>query len=156
MSTINWASYIKQAEEAGESLGDFTPLPEGDYAAKVLEAKATTSKSSGAEMIAVTWVIDGGPNSGRRLWSYLSLSEKAINITIRNLTTLGARALMESGASLEQVAAGIVNAPATLKVTVTEYQGKPKNEVKGIYARKGVDIASAAPTFGATPSGLPI
>lgn len=155
MGAINWNTYLKQAEEAGESLSEFTPIPADNYDAKVLEAKATTSKSSGSEMIAVTWVIDGGAHSGRRLWSYLSLSEKAVNITIKNLTTLGARALMESGATLEQVAAGIIGAPANLTVKVGEYNGKPKNEVSGIKARKGVDLGSAAPTF-AGPQGLPI
>lgn len=155
MSTINWNQYIKAAEEAGESLTEFTPIPADDYAAKVLEAKATTSKSSGSEMIAVTWVIEGGAHAGRRLWSYLSLSEKAVNITIKNLTTLGARTLMESGASLEQVAAGIVGAPATLKVIVGEYQGKPKNEVKSISASKGIDFTAATPAVSA-PAGLPI
>lgn len=155
MGAINWNQYIKAAEDAGESLGEFTPLPEDNYDAKVLEAKATTSKSSGSDMIAVTWVVEGGPHAGRRLWSYLSLSEKAVNITIKNLTTLGARTLMESGATLEQVAAGIVGAPVTLKVVVGEYNNKPKNEVKSIFARKGVDLSQAAPAF-AGPQGLPI
>lgn len=154
MGAINWNQYIKQAEEAGETLGEFTPLPEGNYDAKVLEAKAQPSKSSGAEMIAVTWVVEGGPHAGRRLWSYLSLSEKAVNITIKNLTTLGARTLMESGASLEQVAASLVNVKATLKVTVGEYNGKPKNDVKGISSYKGVDVDSA-PVFSG-PQGLPV
>lgn len=154
MGAINWNQYIKQAEEAGESLGEFTPIPEDNYDVKVLEAKATTSKSSGSEMIAVTWVIEGGPHAGRRLWSYLSLSEKAINITIKNLTTLGARTLMESGASLEQVAASLVGTKATLKVIVGEYQGKPKNEVKNISSYKGVDLASG-PSFPGV-QGLPV
>ena len=156
MGSINWNAYIKAAEDAGESMDEFTPIPADKYNAKVLEAKATQSKSSGADMIAVTWVIDGGAHSGRRLWSYLSLSEKAVPITIKNLTTLGARTLMESGASLEQVAAAIIGAPALLTVKVGEYNGKPKNEVGSIAARKDVDIASAAPSFGATPAGLPI
>lgn len=162
MGAINWNAYIKAAEEAGESLDEFTPIPADNYEVKALEAKATKTKSSGKDMIVVTWVVEGGAHAGRRVWSNLVVSpesEQSMGILVRQLTTLGVRPLLESGASFEQIAAGIKGAKANIKVIVGEYNGKPKNEVKGIYASKASSDPLAgvsAPSFGNAPAGLPI
>lgn len=159
MGSINWKSYIKAAEEAGESLAEFTPVPADKYEVKVLEAKATKTKSTGKDMIVVTFVIEGGAHAGRRLWSNLVVSpesEQSMGILVRQLSTLGALPLLESGASFEQIAAGLKGGRANVNVIVGEYQGKPKNEIKGIYASKGApDPATQAATFSG-PAGLPI
>lgn len=156
MGTINWNQYIEAAEAAGEGIGDFQPIPAGSYDVSVLEAAAVKTKSSGKDMIKVTFVVEGGPNGGRRLWSNLVVSPespKAMAILIRQLTSLGVRPLLEANASFEQIAAGMKGALATVKVSVGEYQGKPKNEVDSISARQG----SAIPNTGIqVPKGLPV
>lgn len=160
MASINWNAYIKAAEDAGESIDDFTPIPAGSYETKVLEASATKTKN-GKDMIKVSWVVEGGPHAGRRLWSNLVVSPespKAMAILIRQLTTLGVKPLMEAGASFEQIAAGLKDTLATLKVSVGEYQGKPKNEVESIAGRQGGTAGPNldAPAGVSAPAGLPI
>ncbi len=159
MGAINWNQFIKAAEEAGESLSEFTPVPADNYEVKVLEAKATKTKAASKDMIVVTFVIEGGAHAGRRLWANLVVSpesEQSMGILVRQLTTLGARPLLESGASFEQIAAGLKGGKANVKVIVGEYLGKPKNEIKGIYASKGSpDPATQAASFSG-PAGLPI
>lgn len=159
MGAINWNQFIKQAEEAGESLGDFTPIPAANYDVNVLKAEAKKTKN-GKDMIVVTFVVEGGPYGGRRVWSNLVVSPespKAMAILIRQLTALGVRPLLEAGASFEQIAAALAGALANIKVSVGEYGGKPKNEVDGISARQG---GFSGPTPGAVtvtnPGGLPI
>lgn len=162
MGAIDWNSYIKAAADAGESLDEFTPLPEGEYDVKALETKATKTSSTNKDMIVITWVVEGGPYAGRRLWSNLVVSPESaqsMGILIRQLTALGVRPLLEAGASFEQIAAGLKNALATVTVKVGEYKGKPKNDVKGIKGRSGGGSApsgpGATPTFSG-PQGLPI
>lgn len=160
MASINWNAYIKAAEDAGESIDDFTPVPAGSYETKVLEASATKTKN-GKDMIKVSWVIEGGPHAGRRLWSNLVVSPespKAMAILIRQLTTLGVKPLMEAGASFEQIAAGLKDTLATLKVSVGEYQNKPKNEVDSIAGRQGGTAGPnlSAPAVVGRPDGLPV
>lgn len=162
MGSINWSEYIKQAEEAGESVKEYTPLPADSYDAKVLEAEAVkTKKEPVRDMIKITWVIDGGPHSGRRVWSNLVIDPanlKGFAITVRQLQTLGAGALLDSNASVEQVAASLKDSLATIKVTEGEWNGKPKNDVKNIAARQGSavpNISSPASSMG-TGSDLPI
>ncbi len=160
MASINWNAFIKAAEDAGESIDDFTPIPAGTYETKALDATATKTKN-GKDMIKVSWVVEGGPHAGRRLWSNLVVSPespKAMAILIRQLTSLGMKTLMESGASFEQIAAALKGTLATLKVSVGEYQGKPKNEVDSIAGRTG---GTAGPNLSAAsgvsaPAGLPI
>lgn len=171
MATVNWNQYIKAAEEAGESMDEFTPLPAGTYEVKVLEAKAVKTKNGSKDMFKVTFVVDGGPNAGRRLWANLVISPespKAMAIVMRQLGALGARPLMEAGASNEQIAAGLKDALATIKVSVGEYQNKPKNEVDSIAGRQGgfngpssaavgpVPSAATRSSLPSAPAGLPI
>lgn len=152
MASINWNQFLAAADAAGEGVDEFTPLPAGSYEVKVLDASATKTKN-GKDMFKVTFVVEGGPHAGRRLWSNLVISPespKAMAIVMRQLTALGARTLMEAGASNEQIAGGLKDALATVKVSVGEYQGKPKNEVDGIAGRQG---GTAGPALGAVPTG---
>ena len=163
MSSINWTQFIAEAEAAGESISDFTPIPADTYEAKILEASATKTKGGNGkaikDMIKATFVIEGGPHAGRRVWSNMVVSPespKAMAILIRQLSELGVRPLLDQNASFEQLAAGLKDALATIKVSVGEWNGKPKNDVTSISGRKassGPDLNSA-PSFGST--GLPI
>lgn len=159
MGSINWNSYIAQAEAAGENLGEFVPLPAGSYEAKVVTCKVTTFKNGTKDGWNVGFVIDGGPDSGQRVWTNLVISPespKAMGMLIRQLDSLGVRPLLDAGASNEQIAGAMVDAPVTIKVSVGEWAGKPKNEVDGIAKRTlGGPGDGATPHFAAAP-GLPI
>lgn len=157
MAGINWNTFIEQAEAAGESLGEYTPIPAGSYDVSILEAAAVkTKKTPPKDMIKVTFVVEGGPHAGRRLWSNMVVSPespKAMAILIRQLTSLGVRPLLENNASFEQIAAALKGNLATVKVSVGEYQGKPKNEVDSIAGRQG---GFNGPNIPEAPKGLPI
>lgn len=158
MSTINWNQYIAQAEAAGESLDEFTPLPAGSYDVNILKGEAKKTKN-GKDMVVATYVVEGGPYAGRRLWHNFVVSPespKAMAILIRQLSILGVRPLLEQNATFEQIAAAIKDVALTVKVSVGEYGGKPKNEVDSIAARTGSAIPGGASGLPAGPAGLPI
>lgn len=162
MASINWNAYIEAAEAAGEAISDFTPLPAGSYEVKALDATAGKTKAGTKDMIKVTWVVEGGPHAGRRLWSNLVVSPespKAMAILIRQLTSLGVKPLLEAGASFEQIAGALKDTLATVKVSVGEWNGKPKNDVDSIAGRQGGFAGpsdDAAPVRAQAPAGLPI
>ena len=59
-----------------ESGGDFDkPVPVGLYRARVQEVEHTESKSSGNEMLKVTYEIARGDHKGRLAWDYIVLNE---------------------------------------------------------------------------------
>lgn len=158
MGSINWNQYIKEAEAAGESLDEFTPVPADTYEVKAFKVDATKTNDGKKDMLKVTWVIEGGPHAGRRVWSNLTASPespKAMAILIRQLSTLGVRPLLESGASFEQIAGALTGVLATITVTVGEWNAKPKNDVKSIAARKASDPGEAAVRLPTNP-GLPV
>jgi uncharacterized protein DUF669 len=159
MATVNWVQFIKAAEEAGEELGEFTPIPAASYEAKVITSKVASFKDGKKEGWNVGFVIEGGPHAGRRVWTNLVISpesSKAMGMLLRQLQSLGVRPLLDAGASNEQIAGAMIDAPVTIKVTVGEYQGKPKNDVAGIASRQaGGPGDGAVPNFVSAP-GLPI
>jgi hypothetical protein len=69
MSSLNWSDLVK---EAGET-SSYEPLPDGDYALKVIEATAKVSQS-GKTMFAITTEVQGGPHAKRRVWDNLVVS----------------------------------------------------------------------------------
>jgi hypothetical protein len=156
MASVNWNSFVEKAEAAGESIGEYSPVPEGTYETKVLECKAKKA-STGKDMLVLTHVIEGGEFAGRRLFQNMVWSpdsHKSVAIFVRQLRSLGQGELLDQQASFEQIAAGLVNQLATVNVVVGEYNNKPKNDIKGISGRK-FDPASKPQTVKAPP-GLPI
>lgn len=162
MSTINWDKFIKQAEEAGESIDDYTPIPAGTYEAKVFKAEVKKFKGNTKEGWNISFVIEGGPHSGRRVFTNLVISpesSKAMSILIKQLGALGVKPLLEAGASNEQIAAAMKDAPVTLKVSVGTWNDKPKNDVDSIAPRQvglGGPNTQAGLGLPAAPAGLPI
>lgn len=162
MGSINWSQYINEAEAAGEGVQEYTPLPADSYEVKVLEAKPRKFKNNTKDGWNVAFVVEGGPHAGRRVWTNLVVSPespKAMGMLIRQLSALGVRPLLDSGASVEQIAAGLTGALATIKVSVGEWNGKPKNEVDAISARVDGTAGPSLPNASAAPKGpegLPI
>lgn len=163
MASINWNQYIAAAEAAGESLEDFTPIPAGTYEVNVLEAAAVKTKGQNGkavkDMLKLTLVVEGGPHAGRRLWSnqvFSPESPKAVAIFIRTLKSLGVGQLMDAGASFEQIAAGLKGAAATVKVSVGEWGGKPKNDVDSLAGRSGAPDLTTPNAPSGMNSELPI
>lgn len=157
MATYNWNQLRKQAEEAGESTEGFTPLPVGTYEVKVTKADVKSFKGGEKEGWNLTFVVENGPEAGRRCFTNLVISPesaKAIAILLRQLEALGVKAVLDAGGTLQQVAAAMLNQTATIDVDVRTYNEKLVNDVKSIKARVGDPLAGGGAVQ--TPTGLPI
>lgn len=56
-----------------EPLGDFSPLPEGNYTAAVVESEMKENSAKTGEYLSLTFEILDGEYKGRRLWANLNL-----------------------------------------------------------------------------------
>lgn len=156
MGSVNWNELREQAEKETGSSGNFPVLPEGEYAAEVVAA-STARTSTNKDMIKVQFKVVGGPYDNRRVFTNLTISPEspqAMAILFRHLDVLGARTLLDSGATVDQVAGSLAGATATVKLSVGEYKGEPKNEVKDIKASSLIAApqSSAGTTGGTVPT----
>lgn len=159
MATYNWSDLRKQAEAAGESTEGFTPLPAGTYDVVVSKADVKSFKGGAKEGWNITFVVEGGPEAGRRVFTNLVISPesaKAIAILLRQLEELGVKGVLDAGGTLQQVAAALLNQKATIEVETRIYNEKPTNDVKKITKRTGGDSIITAKANISTPAGLPI
>jgi hypothetical protein len=135
-STINWDAVLEETEGI-EVQDSFEPIPNGNYEASILEAKATTA-STGNEMIVVTFVLtEEGPFKNRRVWTNLVFAvnnPKAMALLLKRLTALGlSRAwISEHRPSVAQIASKIEGAEALLTIGQHTYEEKVRNDVNGI------------------------
>ena len=124
-----------------EPLGDFEVLPAGEYLAIVTGSEEKITKKGDGSYLALTWEVIADQGKGRLLWCNLNLKNpnpKAVDIAHRELAgickAMGLRSIRRS----EE----LHNKPALLKVGVEEYNGKPKNAIKG-YSAPGSVTKSA-------------
>lgn len=162
MATFNWSDLRKQAEAAGESTEGFTPLDPGVYDVVVSKVTVKEFKNKTKEGWNLQFSVDGGPESGRRVFTNLVISPespKAIAIMLRQLEALGVRAVLDAGGTLQQVAAALLNQKATIEVSQRVYNNNLTNDVDKITARAGGDPVlggTVTATASVTPAGLPI
>jgi hypothetical protein len=92
MSNANGGDGADVFQEAGEedfkvnfgNVGDpeeFKPIPRGDYNVVFDQTDYGISKNSGKPMITARLEISDGEYEGRKLWTWLSFSEKAMPFT---------------------------------------------------------------------------
>lgn len=151
MTTTNLAALRAKADADG---GGYEVVPAGDYTARVEKATATTTKT-GKPMVKATFVIEGGPSEGKRVFTQFVVSEdspKALAIFFRHMDVLGAGPVIDAGGSIEQVAGAIIGARASIKVAVGSYNGNPTNEVKDVKAAGGAAPAVAGIPIIPTPA----
>lgn len=76
--------------------GDFAPLPDGTYQARIVTSDEYENKKKTGRIIEFQWQIDGPTHAGRRLWqriNYIHQSETAQTIGQQDLKSItdGAR-----------------------------------------------------------------
>jgi hypothetical protein len=150
MSTINWGDLVKEAGET--SVGNYEPLPDGDYDLKVIDASATTS-ASGKAMFKITAEVQNGAYAKRRLWDNLVVSPEnpsALGIFFTKMAALGVprEFFVNNNPSNAQIEQSIFGKSFRANVGSRIYQGDKKNEIKKYYVGQSAVPASS----GATPA----
>lgn len=129
-------------EDTGESLvidlneiadQEFTVIPKGYYNATVEECTFGISKNSGAPMWTVKFNVDSSEYPNRKLFSWISFSEKALPGSKTTLKKI-APELFSGVLDLKEHASVLVGKPVRLEVAVEKYEGNDVNRVKKILA----------------------
>ncbi len=110
----------------------FEALPKDNYDGLLDELQYGKSKASGQPMLTAIWKIDGGDYAGRKVYQYISFSQKAIRGSKAQLMRLSPEkfsgqfnpaAIAESG--------DLLGTRKKLKIGVQEGQnGEPSNQVQ--------------------------
>ncbi len=69
--------------------GDFTPLPPGEYVAKIIAGELETSRTKGTPGYKLTFQVIEGEHSGRKLWHDVWLTPAALPMAKRDLAKIG-------------------------------------------------------------------
>jgi hypothetical protein len=161
MSSLNWSDLVK---EAGET-SSYEPLPDGDYALKVIEATAKVSQS-GKTMFAITTEVQGGPHAKRRVWDNLVVSPDsaaALGIFFKKMEALGLpRSYFDQNPTNAQIEAAIRDRVFRGRVGSRVWQGAKKNEIKDYFpavvdgvAPAATPAPAAAPVYASAPAPAP-
>lgn len=100
------------------------PIPEGEYAVRIVSAEDAISKSSGKDMIKLEIEIAGGEFSGRKLYQYI-VDDQYADQKIYDILTACRRTIPDTVTS--GVFAGLTG---RLKTKTTIYNGEPRAEIR--------------------------
>jgi len=106
-------------------------LPEGDYAAKVKEAKLDRSSEKETPGIFVTWVITKGEYKGKALRDALWLSDKALWRVRQTLEALGVKVPSKK---VKVDPKKMIGKEAAITLEDEEYDGKMRSRVVDVFA----------------------
>ena len=155
MSSLNWGDLVRDAKDA--SGGDYSPLPDGDYELKVLEATTKTSQS-GKTMFAIKAEVQVGPYAKRLVWDNLVISpenKNALAIFFSKMRALGLGddffATNPGNAQIEQALTG---RPFRATIGSRVWNGDTRNEFKKYFPYASSPVAGA-PVAGA-PAPAPV
>lgn len=149
MASTNWGDRAKSAKNA------FQAIPVNNYDV-IVESAEHKVASTGNEMFALTFVVEGGPYDGKKLFTNLVYTENAAGFFFGKMKALGLEADFFVGKDATEICAALIDARATVKTKHREYQGEIRSEVDRITARSGAsgipepsEVRSAA--VGAAP-----
>lgn len=137
-----------------ETLGDYSPVPAGDYNIQAKETELVLTKKAIAandplvgQRLKIKWEVMDGEHKGRIIWGGLNLvnkeSPKAVEISQKELATIcKAIGLVTIADSNE-----LHDKPLKAKVVVKDAQGgyDASNEIKMYYPYEGVMPESPKP-----------
>jgi hypothetical protein len=141
---------------------DFAPIPQGDYDVKIIETEATKS-STDKPMWKVTCQVLNGPHEGRKIWTQQTLTmdnPDAMNVFFRQMAAAGLTGeFFKTKPSNARIAEALMGRQFRAKVTIREWQGVPRNNIKQ-WNPMGAGRGAAGgppppPGAGAAPGGPP-
>jgi len=157
MADIPWDDLM---DAAGDS--DFAPIPQGDYDVKIVNTEATKS-STDKPMWKITTQVLNGPHEGRKIFTQQTLTmdnPDALNIFFRQMAAAGLTGeFFKTKPSNERIAEALMGRQFRAKVTIREWQGVPRNNIKAwnpMGAQSGAPGGPPPPPgAGAGPGGPP-
>ena len=127
--------------EVIEPMGDFTPIPKGEYLAIAIDSEFKPTKSGTGEFLQFCWeLVSDGDYKSRKLWSRLNLknaSDSAVKIAQAELSSI----CRACGKLRPTDSNELHNIPVLLKVDLEERSDKPgdfRNVIKGYSPANGV------------------
>ena len=113
----------------------FEAIPKGIYPAEVDSCEYGLSNNSGAPMFTVICMITEGAYEGRKLYTYLSFSQKALPYTKATIQRFAPELLIGSFKP-EQIAAEgrLLGKPCRIRVALEDYQGEPRSKIAQVLA----------------------
>ena len=142
MATTSLADLIRNADPKQTEFG---LIPPGEYEAIVYECELTKSKTQNP-MFKVTYKIIEGDFENRRVWDYVTLTDKTVGFAVAKLLAMGAEsqeAIAEALGSEKKglaVCKQMVDSRVTIKLRITkgtgDYEGTESNKVTFVEASK--------------------
>ncbi len=118
---------LSEVEEDG-----FDVIPKAVYNVVVAEAEYKISQSGGNPMISLQLEVEDGEYKGRKLFTHVVFSPKAMSMAKRTIKRLGLENLLEGPFNPEEVADDFIGARARARVDIDKYEGEDTNRVKQI------------------------
>lgn len=154
MSSLNWSDLVK---EAGE-VGNYEPLPDGDYDLKVVESTAKVSQS-GKTMFSLKTEVQSGPHAKRLVWDNLVVSpdsSAALGMFFKKMAALGlAKTFFDQNPSNAQIESALIGRTFRGQVGSRTWQGQKKNEIKMYYVIPTDSPVAATPFAAPAPAPAP-
>ena len=151
MADIPWDELM---DAAGDS--DFAPIPASDYNVKITSTEATKSTTDKPMWKYTVEVLDG-PHAGRKVWGQQTLTQdnpNALDIFFRQMAAAGlTKEFFRTKPSAQEIADAMLGRVFRARVAIKEYQGSPRNEIKGWNPASA--SAGGPPPMGAARSGGP-
>jgi hypothetical protein len=128
MADIPWDELMDAADNS-----DFAPIPQSDYDVKIIETEATKS-STDKPMWKITTEVLNGPHAGRKVWTQQTLTmdnPDALNVFFRQMAAAGLTGeFFKTKPTNQQIADALLGRQFRAKVTIREWQGVPRNNIK--------------------------
>jgi Protein of unknown function (DUF669) len=80
---------LKQAWDRTEAVGDFEPLPGGEYTCRVISGEPFNARQKGTPGYKLAFEVTEGEHADRRVWHDLWLTPQALPMSKRDLAKLG-------------------------------------------------------------------
>jgi hypothetical protein len=107
-------------------------IPEGEYLAKVVDAKAKNSASN-VPMLEITFAITGGTEAGKEIRSYYSTSSAASWKAKELLDAVGLGSEAKDGTKTVKPK-DLINKVCKISVGDGEYNGKVRSQINKVYS----------------------
>ena len=116
-----------------DDYGEFEVMPRGTYNCQIASLDYDLSQSSGQPMWTTQLEVEDGEYQGRKLFTHISFSEKALPRTKMTIARIAPQ-LLEGPFSPETVAdeGTLLGVRCRAQVKIERYENKPRNKVSNI------------------------
>jgi hypothetical protein len=147
---------LSQAWGETQAAEDFTPLPPGEYVARIVGGELFTAKTTGTAGYKLAFRVLEGDHQGRQFWHDVWLTPAALPMAKRDLAKLGVTALEQLERPLPPGIRCRVKVALRKDDDGTEYNRVKRLEVVGIDEPEQDAFAPADPPSPRAPLAVPL